>query len=221
VFSRRAAIAVLILALAPLALTLALYTRLPEVLASHWSIAGDVDGQSNRAWAAFTVPAITLLLWVVFTVVPRIAPARPVLGKGGPHVTGFVVVLLLFFNALHAQLLLWNLGTEISFSVTVPVGIGLMFICIGRMLGHVEPNWVVGIRTYWTLKHPLVWARTHQRAALLFKILGVIYIGAAFFRGYILLFILLPAVFLAIYLPAYSFLLYQRIERFHDVHHRK
>lgn len=220
-YSRRAAILVLLLALVPLALTLALYARLPEVMASHWSIKGHADGHSGRAFAAFTVPAITLALWVVFTVVPRIAPGRVSLPAGGSHVAAFVVVLLLFFNMIHAQFLLWNLGTEVSFSVTVPIGIGVMFIFVGRLLGHVEPNWVVGIRTYWTLKNPVVWTRTHQRAALMFKILGVIYMAAAFFRDYILLFLLLPAVFLAIYLPAYSFLLYQKIEGIHDSRRKK
>ena len=81
------------------------------------------------------------------------------------------------------------------------------------MLGAVEPNWVVGIRTYWTLKNRVVWEHTHQRASLLFRILGVIYIISVFFRGYILLFMLLPAVFIAIYLPAYSFFLSQKIEK--------
>lgn len=212
-YSKRAVIALTILAVAPLVVSAILYSRLPEVMASHWSIAGHVDGHSSRARVAFTVPVITVVLWAILAVLPRIAPARPVLTNGGPHVMGFLVVLFLFFNMVHAQLLLWNLGTQISFAVTFPIGLGILFIYIGRLLGHVEPNWVVGIRTYWTLKDPVVWARTHQRAALLFKILGVIYMAAAFFRGYVLLFILLPAVFLAIYLPAYSFFLYQKIER--------
>jgi uncharacterized membrane protein len=211
VYSRRAGLALLVMALVPLAMSAALYSRLPEAMAVHWGPSGEVDGVSGRARGAFAVPIITLVLWGVFAVVPRIAPARPALGGGSRHVAQFVGVLFLFFAMIHAQLLLWNLGTEIPFAVTVPVGLGVLFIAIGRMLGHVEPNWAVGIRTYWTLKHPLVWAGTHQRASLLFKILGVIYLAAAFFRDYVLLFILLPAVFLALYLPAYSFLLYQKI----------
>ena len=213
--SKRAAVAISILAIAPAVVSLALYSQLPERMANHWGLHGEVDGYSSRALTAFTVPVITLVLWAVFAVVPRIAPARPVLASGGRHVAGFIIVLLLFFNMLHVQLLLWNLGVEIDFGITLPIAIGILFIYIGRLLGHVEPNWVVGIRTYWTLKNPVVWIRTHQRAALLFKILGVIYMAAAFFRGYILLFLLLPGVFLALYLPAYSFLLYQKIERAH------
>lgn len=213
--SKRAAVAIAVLAIAPAVVSLVLYTRLPEQMASHWDHLGGVSDYAGRGLVAFTVPVITLLLWAVFAVVPRIAPARPVLESGSRHVAGFIIVLLLFFNMLHLQLLLWNLGTEIPFGVTLPVAIGILFIFIGRLLGHVEPNWVVGIRTYWTLKNPVVWVRTHQRAALLFKILGLVYIAAAFFRGYILFFLLLPAVFLALYLPAYSFLLYQKIERIH------
>jgi uncharacterized membrane protein len=212
VYSRRAGFVLLVLALIPLALSVAVYSRLPETMASHWGMSGEADGFTGRAKGALTVPIITLALWSIFAILPRIAPARPEFGSRGRFVAQFVGVLFLFFGMIHAQLLLWNMGTEIRFGVTVPVGLGVLFIAIGRMLGHVEPNWAVGIRTYWTLKHPVVWVRTHERAALLFKILGLIYVAAAFFRDYVLLFILLPAVFLALYLPAYSFLLYQRIQ---------
>lgn len=211
--SRGASVVTVILALIPLALTGILYSRLPAVMAGHWSITGEVDGYSSRAWVAFTVPIMLLVVRAVFWILPRIAPAHITSDAGGRYVDEFLIVLFVFFNLLHAQMLMWNLGTEISFSVTLPIGVGFLFIFIGRLLGHVEPNWMVGIRTYWTLKNPVVWMRTHERAALLFKILGVIIMGAAFFRGYGLIFILLPAVFLALYLPAYSFLLYQKIEK--------
>jgi uncharacterized membrane protein len=218
-YSRRTAIVLLVLALLPALMSAAVFTRLPDSMAVHWSMSGVVDGEAGRASGAVAVPAISLILWALFAAVPHLAPASPALERGGRHVARFVAVLFAFLAVVHAQVLLWNLGTEIGFNRTVPVGIGVLFLSVGRLLGHVEPNWIVGIRTYWTLKNPVVWERTHQRAALLFQILGVIYIVVAFvLSDYMLIFLLLPAVFLVLYLPAYSYLLYQQIE---NVRHRE
>jgi len=212
-YSKSAAVSIFVLALLPTLLSLAVLSRLPETMAVHWNMSGAVDGYGGRLRGAFTVPIILLFLWLVFTALPHIAPPGPAVGKGGHHVAAFIIVLFAFLTATHAQVLMWNLGTEIPFERTVPAGIGVLFVFIGRLLGHVQPNWIVGIRTYWTLKNRVVWERTHQRASLLFKILGLIYVASAFIlRDYMLLFLLLPAVFLALYLPAYSFLLYQKIE---------
>jgi len=219
VYPKRAAIVILVIALLPAVMSAAVYSRMPDIMAIHWNMAGVVDGHASRARGAFAVPVIVMILWSLFTVLPRVAPAGPGLKKGGLHVAGFVVVLFAFLAAIHAQVLLWNLGIEMNFNRTAPAGIGVLFVFVGRLLGHVEPNWMVGIRTYWTLKDPVVWEQTHQRAALLFKILGIIYVALAFILdNYMLIFMLLPAVFLALYLPAYSYLLYQQLE---NIHRRK
>lgn len=187
------------------------YDQLPAQMASHWDGADRVNGHMSRFWGAFTMPLILLALTFLLTFIFFRGSGLPGLENKGGRITGFLITLFVFFDLLHFQVIQWNLGNEVSFMVTVPIGIGAIFIAIGMMLSSVERNWVVGIRTYWTLKNPVVWEQTHKRAALLFKILGCLYIVAAFFREYVLLFMLLPAVFLALYLPAYSFLLYQKI----------
>jgi uncharacterized membrane protein len=212
-YPKTSALVILFLVLLSFFISVIYYPQLPDPMATHWDGNDRVDGYMGRFWGAFFVPLMLVVLWAVFAVVPRIAPGKPAAGRGALRVGAFIVALFIFFIALHFQMIQWNLGNEISFSVTVPIGFGVIFIYFGMMLGAVEPNWVVGIRTYWTLKSRVVWEHTHQRASLLFRILGVIYIISVFFRGYILLFMLLPAVFIAIYLPAYSFFLYQKIEK--------
>jgi uncharacterized membrane protein len=187
------------------------YGNLPDSLASHWNAAGDADGHMSKNLGSFALPTALLLLWVAFTFLPRIVPDQ-LLPKPSWRITGFVFVLFLFLAAIHVQVILWNVGHRVPFEVTVPIGLGVLFFYLGTMLGSVEPNWLVGIRTYWTLKNPVVWRQTHQRAGVLFKILGFIYFAAVFFRGYLLLFILLPSLFVALYLVGYSFILYQKLE---------
>ena len=212
-YPKRSALVIFLLVLLSFAVSAVYHPQLPDRMATHWDAGNQVNGQMDRFWGVFFVPLMLLFLWLVFTIVPRIAPGKSATGKGAKRVGAFIIVLFLFFIAIQFQVIQWNLGNQIPFSVTVPLGLGILFIAIGMMLGAVEPNWVVGIRTYWTLKNRVVWEQTHQRASLLFRILGIIYIVSVFFPNYILFFLLLPAVFIAIYLPAYSFVLYQKIEK--------
>jgi uncharacterized membrane protein len=211
VYSNRAALVIFLLVVVAFASSVYLYNRLPDPMASHWNAAGDVDGTIAKAWGAFVVPAVMLVLWLASTFLPRLVP-KSLLPLRSGRIAGFIFVLFLFLTVIHVQTMLWNVGRQFPFGYTIPLGLGVLFFYLGTMLGSVEPNWLVGIRTYWTLKSPVVWAHTHQRAGLLFKILGFIYVAAAFFRGYLLLFILLPALFVALYLVGYSFLLYQKFE---------
>jgi uncharacterized membrane protein len=210
-YSTRTTVAILVLVVVAFVVSGYYYEELPDPMASHWNAAGDVDGFVAKSWGAFTAPVILLLLWLVATFLPIHIP-KSLLPRRSGRVTGFIFVLFLFLAAIHVQLIQWNLGRQISFDITIPIGIGVLFFSLGMMLGSVEPNWLVGIRTYWTLKNPVVWRATHQRAALLFKILGLVYLAAIFFRGYLLFFILLPALFVALYLVGYSFVLSQKLE---------
>jgi uncharacterized membrane protein len=210
-YSNRMAIVILLLVAAGFALSAYYYQGLPDRLASHWNAAGEVDGYTSKSRGAFTVPLVTLVLWLALTWLPRRVP-ESLLPRQSGRIAGFVFVLFLFLIGIHFQMIQWNLGRQVPFGYSVPLGLGVLFFFLGNMLGSVGPNWLIGIRTYWTLKSPVVWERTHQRAAVLFKILGFIYAAGVFFRGYLLLFILLPALFLALYLVGYSFVLYQKLE---------
>jgi len=212
-YPKRFAFVILALVLISLAISSFYYPKMPDQMASHWGSGNQVDGYMSRFWGTFFTPAVLTMLWLLFTIVPIIAPGRSATGRGASRVGAFVIVLFLFLIVIQLQVIQWNLGNEIPFTATIPIGIGILFFFIGWMLGAVEPNWVVRIRTYWSLQISLVWAQTHERASLLFRILGVIYVVSVFFPDHILLFMLLPAVFIAIYLPAYSFLLYQKVQK--------
>lgn len=210
-YSNRVAFVILLLVVAAAVVSGICYDRVPDPMATHWDPDGTVDVTTPRAWGLFTVPALLFVLWLLFTILPRRVP-RAFLPTRSGRIAGFIFILFLFLAAVHTQLILWNLGWRIPFDYTLPIGLGILFFYLGGMLGSLQPNWLVGIRTYWTLKNPAVWTRTHERAGVLFRILGFIYVAAAFFRGYLLLFILLPALFVALYLVGYSFILYQKLE---------
>ena len=54
-----------LITLLPIVLGIALYDRLPEVVATHWNIHNRPDGWSSRAMAVFGIPGILALINLV------------------------------------------------------------------------------------------------------------------------------------------------------------
>ena len=52
--------------------------------------------------------------------------------------------------------------------------LGVCFALLGNYLATVQPNYLVGIRTPWTLESPAVWARTHRVGGRVFCAAGLL-----------------------------------------------
>jgi uncharacterized membrane protein len=95
----------------------------------------------------FLTPLIMLGLAALLAVLPRIDPLKKNYAKFQTYYDGLFLALLLFSGIIQFQLILWNLGVQISPNLTFPIPFGILFIYIGFVLEHAEQNWFVGIRT--------------------------------------------------------------------------
>ena len=68
------------------------------------------------------------------------------------------------------------LGSDIDMSLVALVGTGVVFVVIGNYLPKVRPNYMMGIRTPWTLTSDLSWDRTHRLGGRLFVLEGIVFI---------------------------------------------
>jgi uncharacterized membrane protein len=84
---------------------------------------------------------------------------------------------------------------------------------VGALLSRAERNWFVGIRTPWTLSSDVVWRRTHDVGGTLFKLSAVIAAVGLLFGEYAVYFLVVPLVLTAVSTAAYSYYLYERLER--------
>ena len=119
----------------------------------------------------------------------------------------------LFLLVVYAQSVLWNLGKEISFSLTMPFLFGALFIYIGFFLEKTKQNWFIGIRTPWTLSSPEVWEKTHKLGGKLFKAAGVLSVLSVFFPAYAFLVVIALVIASAIATVIYSYLVYARLAK--------
>lgn len=151
------------------------YPSLPPKVPSHWNLYGEVDAYSYPLSSSIVIPALALLITTLliglaqFEKEPRVADALIVTST----------FLMAFLTAVHVVITLIALGNDLRLERFITACIGLLFIGIGRLMHGIPPNGYVGIRTYWTLQNPIVWAETHELSARLMPLAGVVALIAA------------------------------------------
>lgn len=159
------------------------YSQLPGEVVTHWGIDGRPDGWSSPVMAAAMLPAIGLVLALVFLALPSIDPRREAYQTpGSPYwvIANAVLVLLAF---IHLMVLGHALGWAVNAVLVVVGGVGVLFVILGLLMPRMQPSWFVGIRTPWTLSDDEVWAATHRLGGRLFVAAGVVIVAAAALGG--------------------------------------
>jgi len=204
----RAAIALVFIITA--ATTIMAYPVMPDAVPSHWNAAGEMDGTLPKFWGLILIPLLMYGFCALFAILPRIDPLRNNYPKFQASYEGFILVFAAFLLVIQLQIILWGLGIPISSNLVMPVIMGILFISIGFLLEHAEPNWFVGIRTPWTLSSDSVWRKTHQLGAKLFKLAGATSIIGIFAGMYAFLFILIPVIAVSVVTIVYSYVEFKK-----------
>jgi uncharacterized membrane protein len=195
--------------------SMALYTRLPENIPTHWNVHGRPDGFTPKPWGAFVTPLVMIALYFVLLVLPKISPRGyrfdAFLGVWEIVRTAILALMLL----IHVLVLLAGTGIAIDIVRAIEVGGGLLLVLLGNYMGKLGKNFFIGIRTPWTLASDEVWLRTHRLGGELFVIAGLVVFAAGVLgAGPILPMISIGAA--ALLSVAYSYLLYRRLEGFKE-----
>ncbi|HEY6417409.1 MAG TPA: SdpI family protein [Candidatus Binataceae bacterium] len=139
----------------------------------HWNLQG-VDGYGSRFQGVFLVPILTLGVYVLFRLLPRIDPGRANYAQFAGIYTAFRLVVLLFLAATYAMMQLVAHGYELNVPTIVILMAGALLIFLGNFMGKIRPNWFCGIRTPWTLSSKLSWDRTHRFGGWVCVVSGVL-----------------------------------------------
>jgi len=157
-----------------------LYPKFPEQVATHWNYAGEADGYSGRAFAAFFFPMLAIGIYLLMTFLPLADPRRERYAdfSGAYNVLRLSITILMV--ALYGIMSLNGLGFVVPVGLIMPVAVGLLFVIIGNFLPKVKRNWFVGIRTPWTLSSEEVWNKTHRMGGKLFVLGGFLMVLMVF-----------------------------------------
>ena len=186
------------------------YPLMPEKMAIHWNVQGQVDGYASKFVGLFILPFLFTGIVLLFITIPKIDPLKENIEKFRKYYDGFIILFSAFMVFIHLYIISWNMGIRISPNMVLPIGLGLLFFYCGILCENAKRNWFIGIRTPWTLSSEKVWERTHKIGGKLFKVCGLISIAGLLYPSHAAYFILIPVLFTASFLIVFSYFEYQK-----------
>lgn len=186
------------------------YPQMPEKMASHWDRKGQVDGYMSRFWGLFLMPLISIGMFSLFILIPKIDPLKENIKKFRRYFDWFILLIIIFLFYLYLLTISWNLDFRFDFIRFLMPAFGLLFYYAGILIENAKRNWFVGVRTPWTLSNEKVWNKTHQIGGKLFKIAGVVTFLGILFPAYAIFFAIFPIISVSLYLIIYSYFEYQK-----------
>ena len=207
---RRSSVIILLIILAFFIAALYLYPQMPDEMASHWNFRGEVDDYLPKFWGLFLMPIISLGLFLLFLLIPKIDPLKANIAKFRKYFDGFIVFIIVFLFYIYLLSIAWNLGKRFDMGQMMVPALGILFYYCGILVENAKRNWFIGIRTPWTLSSEKVWEKTHKIGGKLFKVTGLITLLGIFFPNYAFYFILVPVLLAAFYTITYSYFEYQK-----------
>jgi uncharacterized membrane protein len=187
------------------------YPSLPETIPTHWGADGKVNGYGPRS-TAFIWPALAAGMTLLMFVLPAISPKNFSM-ESFRHTFNYITfILVAMMGYLGFVVLYMTQNPTWAFEKPFVGGMMVFIGLLGNLMGKVQRNFFVGIRTPWTLASDKVWVATHRLGARLMTLGGLV--------GALLVIIGVPALYvffafiaLILYPILYSLLLYKRLER--------
>jgi uncharacterized membrane protein len=187
-----------------------LYLQMPDKMASHWNAQGQVNGYMSKFWGLFLLPIVSLAMFLLFILIPKIDPLKENIQKFRKYFDTFIVLVILFLFYIYLLTIFWNRGFRFNMGQMMVPALGILFYYCGVLVQNAKRNWFIGIRTPWTLSSDKVWDKTHQLGGKLFKIAAVIAFLGVFFPQYAFFFVLIPIILAAVYTIVYSYFIFRQ-----------
>lgn len=169
-----------ILALLPVVMVAAVYSRLPQQIPTNWGFDGHISyGGKRTLWImAGTAPFLAGL----FHVLPDIDPKRRNYRKFQEVYVGFQLFMQIFLLIMIGIVIVESFwpGT-VKVSMVVSAMCGILFMMLGNMMPKFRQNFFIGFRTPWALMNEQVWNKTHRLGGRMMFAAGLVGFAGAFF----------------------------------------
>lgn len=208
---KKSIVLIIFLVLVSFVLAFYFYPLMPNRVASHWNILGEVNGYTGKLLGLFLIPFIIGLLNVLFIFIPDLDPERKNIEKFRDVFNWFIVAFDVFLLYLYLLTILWNTGHRFNMTSALMPALAALFYVVGILLGKAKRNYTIGIRLPWTLANDIVWDKTHRLGSKLFKIVAVITLLGAFLPDYTFWLLFVPLIGSIIYLIVYSYLVFRKV----------
>jgi len=210
--TRKYYLASFVLISASVVITAILYPHLQAQVPTHWNIHGQADGYSAKWTLLVLFPSMMLGTMGLMAALPWLSPRHFEVESFRSTYLYIMVVLVAFFVYVQATILCASLTDHVNINKAIIGGVCLMIALLGNVLGKVQRNFYVGVRTPWTIADERVWNATHRLAAKTFVIGGLTGLAFALVAGWSWLSFV--AILAAALVPViYSLVYYKQLER--------
>ncbi len=155
-----------------IALTCAVYVRLPPRIPVHFDIHGVANGWMSRSLGAWVLPAVSVGLWVLLRLLGRVLPDAWRARMDDSPTAIAATLLVALFSSLQCVILYAALEQPRSVGTAMSLLLEGFWIALGLILPRLRRNPWIGVRTPWTLSSDEIWARTHRFAGYAFTVGG-------------------------------------------------
>ena len=155
-----------------------------SLIAVHFGLNGEPNGWAPAAVALFLIPAVAAIKWAVLAVVPKITPRGANLDRSLAAYGTIWIAITVVLALAQGLIIATAFGYRIPMGAIIPAMVGCLFTVIGNVLPKLRWNYVVGIRTPWTLADERVWDKTHRFGGRVMVLGGAIMLLAALIPPY-------------------------------------
>ncbi|MEZ5018339.1 MAG: SdpI family protein [Flavipsychrobacter sp.] len=167
---------ILLISILPFGYLLAIWNSLPEKIAIHYNMKGEVDRYGSSLELVFVTLLLTVIgigTYILLTNIHKIDPKRAKSVQVNTY-NKIASGIVLFTSIINLVIIINGANPESSIAnkVVLP-SIGFLFMFLGNYMYTIKPNHFVGIRVPWTLESDTNWKKTHQLGGKLFFLGGL------------------------------------------------
>lgn len=140
----------------------------------HWGLDGQPNGYAPKAIGLLILPAMVAAVAAIFAAIPRFEPRRANLERSVKPYGAMWIAVVTLLGLIHLLTVGVALGAQLDVARLALLGVGAVFVVIGNYLPKVRPNYLMGIRTPWTLASDLSWVKTHRVGGRVFVLEGLL-----------------------------------------------
>lgn len=190
--------------------TIIAYFYLPDVIPIHWDINGEVNNTGPK-YMAIILGFLPFAIYLMMNTLPKIDPKKENYKKHSRAYNIFSFYVVLFLIIINWMTILLALGIKMNIGLFIPILVGILFIIIGNYMPQFRHNYLIGIRTPWTLADENIWKKTHFYGGYVFMIIGVLIILMGIIsKPFMLYFGLIISGILIVSLFVYSYMIYKK-----------
>ena len=201
--------------LIPAAYLAIIWNSLPETVALHADLKGNIDRYGSKNELITVTIILTAVNMMVFLLLPQVYRIDPkkYAAENKTRLKHIAFAITVFISAVICLLIYSSINGDLKFGVRfILAGTGLLLAIVGNYLHTIKPNYFAGIRLPWTLQNDENWKKTHLLGGKLFFAGGLFIAVICLFSSFLLSMIVLitTIIFIALITGIYSYRLYKR-----------